>query len=397
MKLSLSKFRLVVVGFSLVLLSGWIGFRLGQRSAPVVYRNSADQADMSLFWQVWDRLEQSYLDKTALKPEAMVLGAIKGMTAALNDPYTVFLPPQENQEARDELNGEFEGVGIQLGFKEGNLAVVAPLSGTPAALAGVRSGDLIIHLKDEAKDLDRDTAGLSLPEAVRLIRGPKGSAIELTLLSEGDQEPRPVSIQRDTIVVKSVELAWVGDSARIAHLKLSHFGGRTESEWQAAVGEIVSRGADGIVLDLRDNPGGYLQGAVDLAGEFLPAGKLVVKQADGAGKTETYSVGRSGRLQEEPLVVLINGGSASSSEILAGALKDHGRAKLVGEKSFGKGTVQEALELAEGTGLHVTTAKWLLPSGSWVNETKGLTPDREVSDNPDTAEDEPLITATEEL
>jgi carboxyl-terminal processing protease len=391
------KLRTVLVVLAWLLLGGWGGFRLGQNSAPVVYRTAGDQADMSLFWQVWEKLEASYLIKADLQPEAMVYGAIKGMTAALGDPYTVFLPPPENQESKDELDGAFEGVGIQLGFKDQTLAVIAPLSGTPAAEAGVKAGDLILHLKDEAKALDRDSNGLSLPEAVRLIRGPKGSIIELTLLREGETEPQTVKIRRDTIVVKSVELVWLGRNQDIAQIRLTRFGGRTEAEWQAAVNEIVSRRPRGIILDLRNNPGGYLQGAVALAGEFLPLGKLVVKQEDAAGRIETYSVDRQGRLTSQPLLVLINQGSASSSEILAGALKDHGRAKLIGENSFGKGTVQEALDLGKGAGLHVTTAKWLLPGGIWVNETKGLTPDVAVADDPDTEADEPLERAVELL
>lgn len=397
MRLSLKQLRLGSAILSLVFLSGWVGFRLGQKSAPVIYRSNTDQADLSLFWQVWDKLYDSYLQKADLNPQAMVYGAIRGMTAALNDPYTVFLPPEANKESKEELDGAFEGVGIQLGFKDGRLAVVAPLEGMPAQAAGVRAGDLILHIKDEAKNIDEDTVDLSLPEAVRLIRGEKGTSVELAIIHEDSAEPVTLKIKRDTIVVKSVELDWVGDGGNLAHLKLSRFGGRTEAEWQEAVREIVKRRPAGIILDLRNNPGGYLQGAVDLAGEFLAAGKPVVKQEDSAGKVETYSVDRAGQLLTQPLIVLVNQGSASSSEILAGSLKDHGRARLVGETTFGKGTVQEALDVSEGAGLHVTTAKWLLPSGVWVNDSKGLTPDTEVKDDPETEADEQLVKAIEVL
>lgn len=397
MKLSLVKLRAGVIGLAVILLSGWAGFGLGRKSAPVIYRSAGDQADMSLFWQVWDKLNDTYLIKDSLKPQEMVYGAIRGMAAALNDPYTVFLPPEANKESKEELDGVFEGVGIELGFKNGQLAVIAPLEGMPAQAAGVRAGDLIIHIKDEAKGIDRDTAGLSLPEAVKLIRGDKGTRVELILLHEGSEEPTALTIKRDTIVVKSVELSWVGPGKDIARLKLSRFGGRTESEWQAAVQEIIKRPVRGVILDLRNNPGGYLQGAVDLAGEFLAVGKLVVKQEDAQGKVETYSVDRSGKLLLQPLVILVNEGSASSSEILAGALHDHGRGRLVGEKTFGKGTVQEALDVGEGAGLHVTTAKWLLPQGLWVNDSKGLTPDVEIKDDPETEADEPVIKAIEVL
>jgi len=397
MKLSLVKLRLGVIGLGLILLSGWVGFRLGQKSAPVIYRSTTDQADMGLFWQVWDKLDEAYLIKESLKPQEMVYGAIRGMTAALGDPYTVFLPPEANKESKEELNGAFEGVGIQLGFKDGQLAVMAPLEGMPAIAAGARAGDLILHIKDETKNIDQDTTGLSLPEAVKLIRGDKGTSIELTILHKDLPDPVTLKIKRDTIVVKSVELEWVGDGANIAQLKLTRFGGRTQAEWQEAVVEIAKKRPAGIILDLRNNPGGYLQGAVDLAGEFLPVGKLVVKQEDAQGKVETYSVDKVGQLLTQPLIVLVNQGSASSSEILAGALKDHGRARLVGEKTFGKGTVQEALDVSGGAGLHVTTAKWLLPSGVWVNDTKGLTPDVEVKDDPETESDEQLTKAIEEL
>ncbi|OGD56880.1 hypothetical protein A3I57_03785 [Candidatus Beckwithbacteria bacterium RIFCSPLOWO2_02_FULL_47_23] len=402
MRLSLKQLRAGAVILSLGLLSGWIGFRLGrsgQGAANFLVSVSRNQPaekqnlDLDLFWQVWDKLYNSYLIKADLNPQAMIYGAIRGMTAALNDPYTVFLPPEANKESKEELDGTFEGVGIQLGFKNGQLAVVAPLEGMPAKAAGVRAGDLILHIKDQNKDIDQDTVDLSLPEAVKLIRGDKGTSVELTIVHEETEEPITLKIKRDTIVVKSVELEWVGEGGNIAHLRLTRFGGRTDAEWQAAVKEIVTKRPAGIILDLRNNPGGYLQGAVDLAGEFLAAGKLVVKQEDSQGKVETYSVDRSGQLLVQPLIVLVNQGSASSSEILAGALKDHGRAQLIGETTFGKGTVQEALDVSEGAGLHVTTAKWLLPSGLWVNDSKGLTPDIEVRDDPETEADEQLVKA----
>lgn len=377
---------------ALMTLSGGIGWRLGQahvsgqnltqvlvnRSQPA----NKSQIDMSLYWQVWDKLNESYLIKNDLKPQEMIWGAIKGMTAALGDPYTVFLPPKQNKATQEELNGSFEGVGIQLGFKDNNLAVIAPLSGTPAETAGIRAGDYILHLKDEKKGIDVDTVDMSLPEAVEIIRGAKGTMIELTILHVGGTEPVKISVNRDKIVIKSVELIWPGEGKKVAHLKLSRFGGLTETEWDEAVKEIVKTKPKGIILDLRNNPGGYLEGAVRYAGEFLKRGLVVVKQEDAKGKIETYSVDMEGKLLDYPLVVLINEGSASSSEILAGALRDHGRAKLVGDKSFGKGTVQEALDLGEkGAGLHVTTAKWLLPSGEWVNQTKGLQPDIEVKND----------------
>jgi len=405
MKISLKQVRVGVIVLALMLASSWIGWRVGKgeiglsgvvkvdRSQP----KAKSQIDLGMFWRVWDKLGEAYLIKEDLKPQEMVWGAIRGMTAALGDPYTVFLAPEQNKETKEELEGAFEGVGIQLGFKDGRLAVIAPLAGMPAEAVGVRAGDLILQIKDEQKDIDVNTVGMSLPEAVKIIRGPKRTPVILILLHEGETETVEVKIVRDTIVIKSVELKWVGENQAVAHLKLSRFGGRTEAEWYEAVTEVLRhQPLEGIVLDLRNNPGGYLQGAVEHAGEFLERGLIVVKQEDARGGIETYSVSQQGRLLNQPLVVLINQGSASSSEILAGALRDHGRAELVGQKTFGKGTIQEALDLGEGVGLHVTTAKWLLPSGQWVNETEGIEPDVLIEDDKETEEiDEQLDKAIE--
>ena len=405
-RFTLKQVRVGVLILALMLISGYVGFKTGKgefgveginvlvdRSQPV----AKSTIDLSMFWQVWDELSEAYLIKEDLKPQEMVWGAIKGMTAALGDPYTVFLPPEKNKETKDELNGSFEGVGIQLGFKDGNLAVIAPLSGMPAEAVGVKAGDYILHIKDEKKGIDVGTADMSLPEAVKIIRGPKRTPITFTLLHEGATETTEVEIFRDTIVIKSVEFEFKDNN--IAYIKLSRFGGRTEAEWKEAVNQVIKKGnAVGLVLDLRNNPGGYLQGAVLYAGEFLERGMIVVKQADSKGNVESYSVNNNGRLLTIPLVVLINEGSASSSEILAGALKDHQRAKLIGEKTFGKGTIQEAMDFGEGAGLHVTTAKWLLPGGDWVNETKGITPDIEIKDDQETEDiDEQLQKALEEV
>jgi carboxyl-terminal processing protease len=397
MKITLKQIRVGIVVFGLMLLSFYGGWQVragkgGLSKFDVVVDRSQPSnkatIDMDLFWQVWDRLGEQYLIKEDLDPQAMVWGAIKGMTASLGDPYTVFLPPKDNQATQEELDGRFEGVGIQLGFKDNHLAVIAPLAGMPAESAGIRAGDLILHIKDESKKVDTNTTDMSLPEAVELIRGEKGTEVILTLLQEGGQEPVEKKVKRDTIIIKSVELKFVGSQQNIALIKLSRFGGMTEDEWEDAVETILGKGqtVSGVVLDLRNNPGGYLQGAVRYASEFLPVGSVVVKQEDSFGNIESYSVTDQGKLLKIPLVILINQGSASSSEILAGALKDHQRAKLVGVKSFGKGTIQEAIDLGKGAGLHTTTAKWLTPSGIWVNETEGLEPDVKVELNIDQLE-----------
>jgi len=243
----------------------------------------------------------------------------------------------------------------------------------------------------------KDTTGLSLPEAVKLIRGTKGTKVMLEILREGEEETRTFTMVRDTIVVKSVELEYkkTKSGKNVAWIKLSRFSERTRSEWQEAVKDIISKNPNGVILDVRNNPGGYLDGAVFVTSEFLEGGDVVL-QEDGQGKKQAFKVNREGNLLTIPLIVLINKGSASASEIVAGALQDRERAKLVGEQSFGKGTIQEAEELEKGAGIHITVARWLTPNGKWVNETKGLKPDviiempKDAKDNQDPQLDKAL-------
>lgn len=325
--------------------------------------------DFKLFWQVWDLVSKEYVDKGAIDAKKMYYGAISGMVGALGDPYTTFLPPEAQKTTKEELGGSFEGVGIQLGFnKDKRLVVIAPLKGTPAQKAGIKASDLILKIDN------KDTPGLSLPEAVNLIRGKKNTKVTLEILRGDEEKPRSFTLTRDTIVVKSVEFEVKKNSKdkKIAHIKLSRFGEKTEVEWNQAVLDTLSSGATGVILDLRNNPGGFLQGSVFIASEFIEKGKDIVLQE---GKNnESFKSDRDGKLLKIPLVVLINKGSASASEIVAGAIQDHKRGKIVGETSFGKGTIQEAQELEGGTGLHITTAKWLTPNKRWVHNI-GLEPD----------------------
>jgi len=392
MKLTLRQIRKIILGLALVVLVGGLGYRLGEQrvslrfyqSAPFVKINrdlpvdKQGQVDFALFWQVWDRLQASYLDKSELDPQKMVYGAISGMVAAAGDPYTYFLPPKENNESKARLRGDFEGVGIEIGYdKNGQITVISPLSGTPAESAGIKAGDLIVKITDERTKVDRETTGMTLQEAVDLIRGPKGTLVKLTIARKGVEKPFEVSLKRDTIIVKSVELKFeTYHGKKIAILKLSQFGERTYNEWQTAVNEIKKQKASGVILDLRNNPGGFLQGAVYIGSEFIKSGVLVWQDQGIAGR-ESFSASGQGHLLSEPLVVLINKGSASASEIVAGALQEKGRAKLVGEQSFGKGTVQEAQDLPNGAGLHVTVARWLLPSGKSIDK-EGVKPDFEI-------------------
>lgn len=374
----------IVLILLLVFLLGW---QMGHRDVNIKvlnYRPSISvinkeppnnlNIDFKLFWNVWDLLSRSYLDKSALDSQKLFYGAISGMVAAVGDPYTVFLPPKEQKSSQEELNGSFEGVGIQLGFnKEKRLIVIAPLDGTPAQKAGIKPEDLIIKIGDQ------DTANTTLPEAVNLIRGPKGTKIDLTIFREGESDSRVFTLTRDSIIVKSVNVSFKNTAGgkKVAVIKLSRFGERTEDEWNGTVNDLLAADSSAAVLDLRNNPGGFLEGAVFIASEFLDDGAVVL-QENSKGERSAFKVSRKGKLINMPLVVLINKGSASASEIVAGALQDRKRARLVGEKSFGKGTIQEAEDLTGGTGIHITVAKWLTPNGRWVNETGGLEPDVKV-------------------
>lgn len=346
--------------------------------------------DFALFWRVWDTLKASYYDKSKLNEGNMVYGAIKGMVASVGDPYTTFLTPTENKVTQDDLKGNFEGVGIQIGYREGQLAVMSPLPNTPAEAAGVKAGDLILGIKDKAKNLDVITSGMNLPDAVQKIRGPKGSVVTLVLLSEDDGEPRDVDLVRATIDVPSVIVEYVGENQNIAHVKLLKFAGETKLEWQKGIDEVVSKPeVNSVILDLRNNPGGYLQGAIDVASEFVPLGSVVVVEEKGTGEKIEFKSEVAGKLSGYKVIVLVNKGSASASEILAGALRDIKGLQVVGDTTFGKGTVQEPMQLANGSGLHITVGKWLTPKGNWINE-KGLEPDVSIENNEDTTEDEQL-------
>ncbi len=328
--------------------------------------------NFKLFWDTWDLLSRQYIDKAALDPQKMFYGAISGMVASLGDPYTVFLPPEAQKSTREDLGGSFEGVGIELGFnKDKHLAVIAPLSGTPADKAGIKPGDLIVKIDG------KDTTGMSLPDAVKLIRGQKGTSVKLSILRENDGiEPKDYNLNRETIIVKSVEVSYKNtlSGKKVAVIKLSRFGERTNDEWNQVVSDLLSQNASSVILDMRNNPGGFLESAVFIGSEFLDGGDVVLQENNEGVKTP-FKVARVGKLLSIPLEVLINKGSASASEIVAGAIQDRKRGKLIGGKSFGKGTIQEAQDLDAGTGIHITVAKWLTPNGRWVNELQGLDPD----------------------
>lgn len=378
---------------SIIILLFGSGYKLGEyksthssiQRSDFTFSNTANNSkniDFGLFWDAWQKLDQKFIDKKKLDPKKMFSGAVKGMVASLEDPYTFFMTPDENKQSKDDLSGKFEGIGAQLGLKDSRIVVIAPLNKSPAEIAGVKSGDYINKVDD------LPTKSWTLSQAVSKIRGNKGTKVKLMLERNGKEFE--ITIVRDQIHVSSVDIAYeklntcINNCAMVAYLKLNQFGETTNDEWDNAINEIKTKWdrkeVKGMVIDLRDNPGGYLDSSVYLAAEFLSQGKIVVKQESTNKTDRTYYVDRNGKLLDIPLVVIINKGSASASEILAGALRDYKRAKLVGEKSFGKGSVQEAIELKDGAGLHVTVAKWILPNGDWING-KGIEPEVKVNIN----------------
>jgi carboxyl-terminal processing protease len=368
--MKLKNIRNLFLVLTLLSVVSLVSFRVGQGYS--ILRFNKEPLDLSLMWKVKDKLNELYLDKNKIDEEEMEYGVIKGMVSSLGDPYTVFLAPKENKTSNEDLAGEFGGVGISLGYKEQTLAVMSPLTGTPADRAGIMAGDLILKITDDKKGINQDTVGISLSEAVELIRGRIGTEVTLKIYSENDDSPRDVVLSRANIVVPSIELEWKEvEGKKIAWVRLSKFTEKLFEEWPEVVDEILDKKESdfgGIVLDLRNNPGGYLQASVLVASDFIDKG-IIVKQESTIGIDQDYKVVKSrGKLLNDKLVVLVNGGSASASEILAGALKEYDRAKLVGKKTFGKGTVQQPEEFRDGSGLHITVAKWLLPSGKNIHD-----------------------------
>ena len=297
----------------------------------------------------------------------MIYGAISGMVKSLKDPYTVFLSPEEAKKFEEDISGFVEGIGAEIGIRKGQLVSIAPLEDTPADRAGLRAGDKIIKI-DETITID-----LTLDQAVTLIRGPRGTPVTLHILRDDWDTSKPIEIIRNVIAIPTLKLEF--EENGIAVIKLFHFNEKAANEFADAAKRIQREGAKGLILDLRNNPGGFLEVSRDIAGWFIERGKIVTTE-DFGGKKEKIEYRSSGNasLASLPTIVLINQGSAAASEILAGALRDHLHIKLVGEKTFGKGSVQELEKLRDGSSLKVTVAKWLTPNGILINDT-GLEPD----------------------
>lgn len=412
-----NSFKMTFKSLSLVVISAVLffsGYFLGRKGFVYEFNRfplveidrqlPADKNDIEfgLFWKVWDMLDSKYYDKDKLIPYKMVYGAIRGMVDAVGDPYTAFFPPEENKIVQEDLRGNFDGVGIQLGYIDKQLAVIAPLPKSPAEEAGVLAGDLILEIKDPGNNIDVSTQGMSVHEAVEIIRGESGTKIILTLFRDGKDEPFETEMLRRTIDVPSIVVDYysfdgIKDGSDIARIQVIKFSAETKDEWDEAVIDILKKpSVKAIIVDVRNNPGGYLQGAVDLASDFLEVGDVVVIEENGGGDKQSDKVERMGRLKKYKIAVLINKGSASASEIFSGALRDNLGTTLIGSTSFGKGTIQQPEQIDGGSGLHITIARWLTPNEIWVNE-KGLEPDIKIDDNVETEEDEQLIEAVKYL
>lgn len=407
--------RNLIISSLIFILGGVIGFRYATGELPLVQAgfdelprfqvsNTFQPADVSEvnfqnFWEVWRLIQNNYYDPSKFNDNQLVDSAIKGLAAGTGDPYTVYQNPEQRRFTDEQLQGSFYGVGIQLGYVEGVLAAVAPLKDSPAEQAGVQAGDLIIRVKDDSKDLNEETTGWSLDEAVSYIRGPRNTEVTLELFRRdfNDNRPFEVVIARGEIKLPAVELSFVEHAdKRVAHLQVAAFNEETKPQWDEAVSQILAQSdLDGVILDFRNNPGGLLDQAVIMASDFIARGENIVTQAGRTSRSELESTGGQ-RLIEFPLEILVNKGSASASEIVAGALRDQIGAKLIGTQTFGKGTVQDRLPVSNGGAVHVTIARWLLPGGDWIQD-EGIPVDIEVEDNPDTEEDEVLLRAIEEL
>ncbi len=326
--------------------------------------------DFSLFWQTWQELKERYVDKEKFDIQKMIYGAISGMVQSLNDPHTVFLTPDDTKKFLEEVTGRFQGIGIEIGIKKGQLQVISPLEGSPAKKAGLRTGDLIMEIDG------KPTLNMTIIEAVSLIRGPKRTQVILTIYRSDWEKSKEIKITRAVIEIPS--LKWEIIEGNIVHLKLYHFSGRAGYDFRNAAIEILRSPAEKIILDLRNNPGGYLEMAVEIAGWFLDRGEIVTIEDFGNKKEpEIYFSEGNAKLLPFPLVILINEGTASGAEILAGAIRDNRGIKLIGEKSFGKGSIQELVRLKEESALKITIARWLTPKRELISD-KGLEPDIKV-------------------
>lgn len=369
-----------IVGVLVVLVGGFVvGVYYGYQNRPEVEKittvinkeqpaTTQAPADFDPFWKAWGIVDKKFVDAGKTSSEDRVYGAIKGMLASFDDPYTTFFPPSENKIFQSEIAGTFDGIGIEIGEKENVLTVIAPLKNTPAERAGLRAGDKIIAIDETS------TSDLDIDKAITLIRGKAGTSVNLTIVREGLSAPRVVSVTRENISLPTVDTETRPDK-QVFIIHLYNFSAQSPGLFRDALQEYLASGYPNLLLDLRGNPGGYLDAAVSIGSWFIPEGKTIVKEI---GKTPDdvivhTSAGPDVFPEKAKLIVLVDKGSASASEILAGALSEQNVGLLVGEQTFGKGSVQEVVKLTNDTSLKITVAKWYTPNGVSISES-GLTP-----------------------
>lgn len=374
----IKKSGIYILGFVLFAGVFFSGIAVGYNSRPEIekIKNIANketgknpETDFASFWKTWNVLREKYASENGFDDQKMVWGAISGMVNSLGDPYTTFFPPVEKKNFESDVKGSFEGVGMEIGIRKNVLTVIAPLKGSPAEQAGISTGDRILKIDD------KETIDMTVTEAVEIIRGEKGTIVRLIVLKEDEEEPREISITRDVISIPVIETEIKNN--KIFVIKLYSFSENSPEAMRKALREMVNSGSDKLILDLRSNPGGYLEASVDIASWFLPLGKVVAKEKFTDGKEVLYRSKGYDVFRNLKMVVLINQGSASASEILAGALHEHNKTTLIGEKTFGKGSVQELVNITSDTALKVTIARWLTPNGLSISK-EGLKPDIEV-------------------
>ena len=368
----------LVLAFFLVFVSG---FYIGQsRPFSFIRNNVPENVDFSLFWEAWENIEGKYVDEEKVNSERLIQGAISGMVESLEDPHTIFLTPEEARRFLEDVKGSFEGVGIEIAIKDGQLQVIAPLEGTPAQEAGLRPGDEITKVDG------RSVANIPADIVTDWIRGAKGTEVILTIYRKDWGKEKEIKMTRRIIDIPSLNLEMLtkdNSSLRgeesVAYLKLYHFSEKANQDFKEAAVNILNSSAQKIILDLRNNPGGYLNVVQDIAGWFLEPGRVVAIEDFTREEEEELVLARgNNRLLNYPIVVLINEGSASASEILAGALRDNRQIQLIGKTSFGKGSVQELTRLRGGFYLKITVAKWLTPKRNSITD-QGLEPDIEIN------------------
>ncbi len=368
------RFARAIIIILAISVSGVMGYGIGTaHPKTVVIRGVANTAsdavnagDFAIFWDAWKGIEGSYLRAGQLKNRDLTYGATSGLVAALKDPYSVFMTPDDSKRFSEDLNGNFGGIGAEIGIKNDQLIVIAPLKDSPAEKAGLISGDKLLEINASS------TAGLAINDAVKMIRGPKGTAVNFTVGRNGKEKPLTIRVTRDTIAIPVLE--WKMKEGNVAHIQLFTFSENSAALMRNALYEAKAAGAKGIVLDMRNNPGGYLDAAIAIAGYFMNPGQTVIFEEFRNGRKDSFETEGTPIVAGLPIAILMNAGSASASEILAGALKDDVKAPIVGEKSFGKGTVQELTTLRDGSELKLTIAHWILPKGTQIDK-NGIVPD----------------------